>query len=127
MASENPTLMGTIHTYSKMPRSLVNKEGLPTKGTKSSTTSVLSKRYQSIHLVTVNLPSQWIPDSVIIDGMFNIYSTPPLHHKHLSEYAQFLLKRSVLPHFQSGAIEVHFLFDDPDRYPMSPKTIERQR
>ena len=39
----------------------------------------------------------------------------------------FLLNRFVTPHFLNGCIEVHVIFDDPDRYEMSPKTVERQR
>ena len=39
----------------------------------------------------------------------------------------FVLKRFVMKHFLRGCIEVHVIFDDPNRYDLSPKTVERER
>ena len=127
MASENPNIKGKVHTFSKMPLALVDKEGMPSKGKKSSTTSALSKWYSHVPLVTDHLPCGWQPHAVVIEGMFIIYTVPPLHHKTMKEYTMFVLKRFVIKHFLRGCIEVHVIFDDPNRYDLSPKTVERER
>ena len=39
-----------------------------------------------------------------------------------------LAKHHILPYFSAGALEVHLIFDDPGRFPTSPKAVpERQR
>jgi len=124
IATENPNFKGKVHTFSKMPCALVDKEGIPNKGKKSSITSALSKRYSHVPLITDCLPRGWQPHTVIIEEMFLIYTTPPLHHKTMKEYTMFLLNRFVTPHFLNGCIEVHVIFDDPDRYEMSPKKLK---
>ena len=58
--------------------------------------------------------------------MFIIYTVPPLHHKTMKGYTMFVLKRFVMKHFLHGCIEVHVTFDDPNRYDLSPKTVERE-
>lgn len=99
MAEENSLKRGTINTYSRLPRAIVDQDGLPVKGKKSSTTTFLAKRYQNVPLVTDSLPPLWIADSVILEGMFLIYTTPPLFHKTIEEYTKFLLNRYVTCHY----------------------------
>ena len=89
MALENPNKLIQIQTYSTLPRALVNKDGTPSKGQKSATTTALSKRYHLLPLISENLP--WVPHSVIIDAMFIIHSTPPLHNKSVADYAHFIM------------------------------------
>ena len=125
MALENPNRPIHIQTYSTLPRALVNKDGSPGKGQKSATTSALSKRYHLLPLISENLP--WVPHSVIIDAMFIIHSTPPLHNKCVVDYAHFIMNRYINTHFERGVMEVHVVFDDPGRHPMYPKSFEHKR
>ena len=67
----------------------------------------------------------WVPSTVVMEGMFLINILPWSAHTSMGEYADFLLKQHILPHFRNGAQEVHLLFDDPDCQIMSPKFFER--
>ena len=58
--------------------------------------------------------------------MFLINITPWSAHQNIGEYAQFLLRQHILPHFRNGSNEVHLLFDDPECQVQSPKYFERQ-
>ena len=58
--------------------------------------------------------------------MFLINITPWSAHKSIGDYADFLLKQHILPHFRNGTTEVHLLFDDPECQVQSPKMFERQ-
>ena len=57
--------------------------------------------------------------------MFLINIVPWSAHTNMGEYADFLIKQHILPHFRNGAQEVHLLFDDPECQAMSPKYFER--
>ena len=60
-------------------------------------------------MVVVNdLPQGWTPDSILVDGMLIIQTAPILG---VTDYCKWLLNRFVLPHFTSGVIEVHIIFD----------------
>ena len=61
-----------------------------------------------------------------MEGMFLINITPWSAHKSVGDYADFLLKQHILPHFRNGTTEVHLLFDDPECQTQSPKYFERQ-
>ena len=58
--------------------------------------------------------------------MFLINIRPWSAHKSMEEYACFLLKQHILPHYRNGSSEVHLLFDDPECQRQSPKFFERQ-
>ena len=45
----------------------------------------------------------------------------------MSELSSILHNRHIAPYFEADALEVHLLFDDPDRHTVSPKTSERRR
>ena len=45
MAEGNPVKKGLIHTYSRLPHALADKDGLPVKGKKSSTITFLTTQY----------------------------------------------------------------------------------
>lgn len=47
------------------------------KAAKNTVTNYLKKRYSTVPVVLEALPANWIPDSVILEGMFMI-QTPPL-------------------------------------------------
>lgn len=110
--------------YTETPRALVGADGLPNKGRKSSTTTYLAKQYSDVPLVTQNIGS-WKPHSVIIDGMVLLHTNPLAHHHTMTDYANMLVNKFIAPYYKAGAMEVHVVFDDPDRHRISPKTIER--
>lgn len=117
--------------YIALPRAIATSEGTPTKGSKSNTTNSLEKRYQhsTPSVILTSLPSGWIPDAVLMEGMFLINIKPWIAHKNLGEYANFLLKQHVYPYFRGGSScssEVHIIFDDPERQGQSPKFFERK-
>ena len=111
--------------YLELPRAISDSHGIPHKGQKSYATQWLNKRYKD--LISDTLPENWNPELVLLEGMFLINTTPLCTHQFMREYSQFLVRRFVLPHFIRGASEVHIVFDNPGRYPQSPKAIERQR
>ena len=111
--------------YIELPRAICNPSGIPNKGQKSYATKWLENRYKD--LVANHLPVGWIPESVILEGMFMINVSPLRSHHTMKEYTQFLLRRYALPHFVKGAKEVHIIFDNPGRQLLSPKSFERRR
>ena len=68
--------------------------------------------------ISTSLPPNWIPETVIMEGMFLINITPWSAHTNM---ANFLLRQHILPHFRNRSMEVHLLFDDPERQGQSPK------
>ena len=112
---------------SPIPRALMDNEGLPHKGTKSSTTTYIERWYNNPPVIINSLPTGWIPHTVILEGMFLIQMSPlPAMHC-MEEYVKVLLSRYVRPHFTAGVIEVHVVFDVTGLQPESPKEIEQVR
>lgn len=70
------------------------------------------------------LPTQWVPQSVILGGMFTNQVAPIPTMNHMNEYVNSLLTRFVRPHL---ATEVHVVFDTPGSMPETPKEIEQAR
>ena len=64
----------TSEQYSVYPRALCDETGNPQRGVKANWTDKLGKRYSSTHpqVFHNNLPIGWVPEAVIIDGMFLI-------------------------------------------------------
>lgn len=110
---------------SPVPRALM--DSLPYKGSKSSTTTYLERRYTHPSITRDTLPMAWIPHSVILEGMFLIRTTPLPLTTSMESYVKFLLSRYVRPHFCAGTIEVHVVFDVPGTQKDSPKEIEQVR
>ena len=74
-----------------------------------------------------SFPDGWVPDTVVMEGMFLI-NTPPLPvHSTMKEYAWFVLRRFAHPYFFSGTKEVHIVFDNPWQQPHTPKSFEQSR
>ena len=113
--------------YSIYPRALCDETGIQHKGVKANWTDKIRKRYSSAQVMTDSLPAGWIPEAVIIDGMFLIHYAPLRKASTISQYAQLLFNRFILRHFSSGAIEVHLIFDSQDTQPFNPKQYERTR
>ena len=119
----------TSEQYSIYPRAICDETGIPQRGAKANWTDKLSKRYSLANppVVFNTLPTGWVPEAVIIDGMFLIQCAPLRQTSTISRYAELLFNRFTLHHFKSGAIEVHLIFDSPSMQPFNPKNYERTR
>ena len=63
-------------------------------------------------LCSTPFPQGWIPDTVILEGMFIIHTTHLPSHSNMLNYTMFLLQWFVAPYSQ---LNVHIVFDDPER------------
>lgn len=124
---ENVDTNSLLGPISAMPRALMDSNGLPYKAPKHNTTEFLQKRYHSQKMLDQSLPPQWVPDSVILEGMFMIQTTPLPSMGTLQDYARFLLNQYVRPHLRLGVKEVHVIFDSPGSMKETPKEIEQRR
>lgn len=114
------------HQFLELPRALCSSDGLPNKGQKSTITSFFKNKYPSVFLS--KFPSNWLPQSVIIEGMIIINVTPiRIHHSKMIDYANFLFQRFIVGYLIAGVIEVHIVFDSPGMFAVHPKDIERKR
>ena len=115
--------------YIPLPLLLLAVTKVHLKGQKSYSTKAIETRYkESSPPVILNcLPQGWKPECSIIDGMFIINTTPLGTHRTLADYAQFLIRRFILPQFSKGSKEVHIIFDNPGRLQQTPKYFERLR
>ncbi len=111
--------------YLELPRAISDPHGRPNKGAKSYAAKWLEKRYKNV--ITSHLPSGWIPEVVVLEGMFLINTSPLSTHSSMMEYSVFLFRRFVCPHFIVGSSEVHLVFDNPGKQLNFPKLLERQR
>ena len=111
--------------YLEMPRAICCPNGLPHKGQKSYATHFLGKRYKNC--VVHALPSGWIADSIILEGMFIINTSPLVSHRTMRDYSNFLINRFVLYYFYKGINEVHIVFDSPGHGMHTPKEFEQNR
>ena len=60
----------------------------------------------------------WVPDSVVLEGMFLINTSPLVTHRTMKDYAQFTIRKFAVTH------QVHIVFDSPGQNPHRPKTFE---
>ena len=114
--------------YSIYPRALSDCDGNPHTGSKSIWTTKYASRYNNDSCVLAeNLPVNWIPDAVLIDGMFLI-NTNPLHQtENLSHYSYLLFNHFMKQYFQKGSKTIHLLFDNPNTVSFNPKALEQSR
>ena len=89
-----------VKQYIELSRALAKADGMPHKGNKSVITTVLENRYKG-QVVFNTFPLGWIPDIVILEGMFIIHTTPLPSHSNMLNYTMFLLQRFVTPYSQS--------------------------
>ena len=75
---------------------------------------IFETRYKKVSVIVSNFQTSWVPESVILEGMFLIQTAPPPGVTTFQQYTEMLLKRFVLPHLRAGTLEVHVVFDDPD-------------
>ena len=104
--------------YIELPQAISDPSGNLHKGQKSYTTKWLENRYKD--LICNQLPVGWVPDVVVLEGMFMINTSPLTTDTTMKDYSQFLLRRFVLYHLTNGCNEVHVVFDNPSRQPKSP-------
>lgn len=115
---------GCVSNFIAHPCALSVPNGVPHKGNKSKATDFFETRYKKY---VIAFPCGWIPQSVILEGMFLIQTAPPPGVSTFKQYTDMFLSRFVNHHLRAGAIQVHVLFDDPDNSTQSPKEIERQK
>ncbi len=72
-----PPELGT--RFIPRPCALAGSDGLPHKGNKSKATDFFSTHYKQAEVVVNHFPDSWIPDCVVLEGMFLIMADPPLH------------------------------------------------
>ena len=111
----------------ELPRAIAIVDGKPIKGAKANTTKIYEKRYaHATPPIITSLTDGWSPESVITEGMFLLTITPWSSHTTVGDYADFLLRQHILPHFRNGSTtEVHLLFDNASCQQYSPKYFER--
>ncbi len=109
----------------ELPRAIATIDGKPAK---ANITKVYEKRYTHVTqpIIATAMKDGWSPDTVITEGMFLIKITPWSSHRTMGDYATFLLKQHICPHFRNeSTLEVHLLFDNPNCQQYSPKYFER--
>ena len=113
--------------FNELPRALCTSDGLPNKGQKSNVSKFYQRRYNTV--ITCIYPPLWKPDTILLEGMFLINSSPLYgQHKTFTDYAIFLVKRRIVLHLSKPSVkEVHVLFDHPERQGNYPKQVERLR
>ena len=111
--------------FIEQPRAFVDVNNKPTKGQKSLITQSLAARYTNI--LSKSLPEKWVPELVILDGMFLVHVKPFGRNTNFAEYARLLLRRFVQPHFKRGTKEVHVLFDRPPNQTSTPNNGNKKR
>ena len=72
-------------------------------------------------------PGLWVPDTVVLEGMFLINTAPLVTHATMRDYAAFLVKRFITPHLAKGVKEVHIVYDRPVSNHLTPKPFEQRR
>ena len=114
--------------YIPLPLALANSDGSSRKGQKSYATKAIETRYKksSPPVILNSLPTAWVPDCCLLEGMFMLNTTPLGTHRTFADYSQFLIKRSIIPQFRKGANQVHVIFDNPGRLHQTPKYFERK-
>ena len=112
---------GTGEQFLELPRFIATEYGIPQKGQKSN----ITKYYQSIYSKAFidKFPPGWLPESVIIEGMF-IINAAPIKNQSMFEYVKYLFERFLGWYIHAGVAEIH-VFDSPGNFPLHPKKIER--
>ena len=113
--------------YIPLPRASADKDGIPHKGNKTITTTFFMKQYQHSQVVVTSFQKQWIPNTVLLEGIFMTQTSPISVTATFKDYSEFLVKCYLSPHIKGNTNEIHVLFDDPDQMQESPKQIERKR
>lgn len=116
---ENPT----NEQFIELPKAIADENGLPNKGQKCNTTTFFVNRY-SDQVFLQTFPLGWIPDCVVMEGMFLIQTTPLRIHSNMWEYSRFIAIRHVGWYIKAGVAQIHIVFDDEGRLEPHPKFVE---
>ena len=108
--------------YLKFPRAICNSDGTPYKGEKKIAREFLERRYQLYGSQT----DHWFPDTLLLEGMFMIY-TIPLPNSTMLNYGDFLLTRYTTYYLHRGVQDIHIIFDHPGKLADHPKCIEQNQ
>ena len=109
----------SVEQYSAFPCAICDENGAPRKSSKAIWTDKMEKRYSN-QTCQINrqcmpvvhfLPTEWVPEVVIMDAMFLIQCNPLRQTMTLKDYAKLILNRFAMQHYQAGVHEVHMLFD----------------
>ena len=112
--------------YLELPRAISDSNGVPQKEQKSVSTSFYQNTYGD-KVISNKFTAGWLPNTVILEGMFLINTTPLRTHTIMLEYTNFILIRYAGRYLNAEISEVHVVFDDPGRFDMHPKDIEHCR
>lgn len=95
----------TGEQFLELPRVIATEYGIPQKGQKSN----ITKYYQSIYCKAFidKFPPDWLPESVIIEGMFIINATP-VKKQSMFDYVKYLFERFFGWHIHAGVAEIRF-------------------
>ena len=82
--------------------------GNPLKGQKSYITKALDNHYENapVQVFLPAFPPTWKPQCILMEGMFLINISPLGTHYTFGDYATYLMKRHLIPHFSRGSFEV---------------------
>ena len=78
-------------------------------------------------MIIPKLPSKWVPEVAIFEGMFLIQTLPIPNMGCMREYVEILLGKSVYPHLNARVSEVHVVFDNPSSLAETPKDVEHKK
>ena len=109
--------------YLELPCALCTPSGEPHKGQKIYATKFYEKRYANV--ILSRFPGLWVPDTVVLEGMFLINTVPLVTHATMRDYAAFLVKRFITPHLAKGVKEVHIVYDRPVSTHLLPRLLNR--
>ena len=125
----NQSTQNLSDQYSIFPRALADEYGNPHKASKSTWKKKIRSRYKFAPspVLLSAIPPGWIPQTVIIDAMFLINTTPFRRNKTITDYSHLLFHRFALVHYDAGATDVHLLFDKPNQRFFNPKLFEQSR
>ena len=112
-----------------LPLAISDHLGNPLKGQKSYITKALENHYKTSpqDVFLQRLPPTWKPECVLLEGMFLINIHPLGTHTTFGQFAAFLMRRHIIPHFLRGCRECHVIFDNPGRLQATPKYSEQER
>ena len=74
-------------------------------------------------VILSRFPGLWVPDTVLLEGMFLINTAPLVTHAIMRDYTVFLVKRFIA----KGVKEVHIVYDRPVSNLLTPKAFEQGR
>ena len=61
----------------------------------------------------------------VLEGMFLINASPPITHRTMKNYANFLISRFAVPHFTRRVKEVHIVLDSMEQNMHTQKEYEQ--